>query len=1101
MRRWQPGTRRAGWTAGLGRAAVALLLGLAAGAGVPGSAAAQVSVSSVLRGEVRDSAGTPLAGASVVIRDAAGEVIAGTETDEAGRYVMVGLPSGGPYELRVERLGFGPLTRSELRLAAGESRRLDLVLGSRPVELTGLRVVAAPDLVFSGTRTGAATVIEERAIETLPTIERDVTSFAVLSPMVAVDQEAISVAGQNTRFNSMRVDGAVSQDLFGLSPSGVPGGQANAKALPLDAIRQYSVLVAPYDVRQSGFTGGLLNAVTRSGGDRWAASAFAHYRDALFSGADVDDDIRSDARGTTEEFRSEIGGFTLSGPVGSARVFVAGEMERRRRPVPGFNLGEAETYRVGLIADSVTRVRDILGSSYGMEPGSPDGYTLENPLGNAFARVDVPLGGRHDLTLRYNYIMADEDLPPDRLGFDPYQLASAATRLESETHGAMARFASRLGERTTNELMLNVQRTRDGNRAASDDPQVEVRVRGELDEFFLSRLLQAGGAPLAHANELDQTIVQLADNLGHAVGDHLFTVGVDGSLLGIRRRLLPASRGIWRFDSIAALEANAPSQYERLVLAEGEDPDLEFSVVQLAGYAQDEWSVSDALSLTLGLRLDLPVTLTRPEYNREAEFVTGVVTDRLPSAGVLFSPRVGFNWSPTWRARTQVRGGVGIFSGVPPLAWLANAYDDNGLRTGFLVCEGAAAPALDPAAPPAACADGTAPLDRNLTVFDDDFRYPQDLRFSLAVDRELPWGFIGTLEGLYTRALNQVSLEDVNLVVPVPGPYSTDDGYPGAIGPREIFGTPRLVPDRFGPLEPGRRWDGYGHVIRVGNRSRNAALALAAELQRRFAERLDLRLAYTYTRAVDLRSLLYQSATLNYGLTPIRVDPARPETRPSSFARPHRVLASVWTRLLERGGGTDLTLLYVGQSGLPYSYVYSTDMNGDGFPGPGALSNAYNDLFFTPERASDVPASIVSQMLVFQLMELDPCMGETRAVISSRNQCRTPWSNRLDVRLSQGLRLPFADVRLTADVMNVLNLLNRDWGLVQTAPSVVPILAIDERAGCPGPFCTLDDVLLGRYIGPRRLHEATGLPTADLPYQLALPESQWRAQIGLRVDF
>ena len=1088
-------------------ALVLVVLLLAQGAIAP--AAAQVSTTAVLRGEVTDSAGQPVATADVTLRDST-EIVAGTRTDAAGRYILVGLPAGGPYQLRVEALGYGTVTRSPVRLAAGESRRLNVVLESRPVQLEEVRVVAAPDLIFSGTRTGAATVIEERTVESLPSLDRDITGFAALSPMVAVDREAISVAGQNTRYNSLRIDGAVSQDLFGLSPSGVPGGQANAKPLPLDAIRQYSVLVAPYDVRHSGFTGGLLNAVTRSGGDAWSATAFGYLRADGFAGAPLDDARRSDARGPADAASGEVAGFTVGGPVGAARVFVAGEYEDRRRPVPGFNIEQAGPQRTGLLADSVARIAEILRSSYGLLPGDASGYTLDNPLGNAFVRLDLPLGGRHDLAVHYNWIAAEEAVPPNRLAINPYDFDSAASRRESRTHSGMARVASRLGEHTTNELLLNVQRTADLTRARSTAPQVEVRVASRITDpegnaQTLFRRVRAGADPLAHANELDQTAVQLADNISHAVGDHLFTTGLDLSWYGVRRRFLPASRGIWRFDSIEDLESNAPSSYERLVLGENVDPDIEFSALRVAGYVQDEWSVTDDLSLTLGLRLDLPLTLSRPGYNREAEVVTGVVTDHLPSGGALFSPRAGFNWSPATRRRLQLRGGIGIFTGTPPLAWLADAYTDTGLRTGFLLCDdnpnNPPAPPLNPASPPEFCANGAAPLRRNITVFDEQFRYPQDLRASLALDRELPWGIVATVEALYTRALNQVALEDLNLGALTADPEDAAALLPG-LGARELFGTPLLIPTRFGPFMAGRRWPEYGHVIRVGNRSRNAALAVVAELQRRFADRLDVRLGYTYTQGVDVRGLQFESATLNYGLTPIRRDPARPEPRPSSFARPHRVVGSVWARLLEWGDGLDVTVFYVGQSGLPYSYAYASDLNGDGFPGPGALEEAYNDLFFVPSLLTQVPGgAFAAQAMVFQLVARDPCLTAAKNFILSRNECRTPWSNRLDLRLSQGIPVGGGTVRIVADLMNVLNLLDPEWGLVHVVPPVVPIYEISRRSACPGLTCSSDNPLIGTYVGPRERDPETGLSRAALPYIPAFPESVWRAQLGVRVSF
>lgn len=1078
-----------------------LALGLAlALAVVPAPVGAQGSATAVLRGEVRDTAGYGVPDVAVVLRDTAGRAVAGTVTDAAGRYVMVGVRAGGPYTVVAERIGYATVRRDRLRLSSGESHRLDLVLRESPFALPGVQVVGVPDPVFSGTRTGAATVIEERSIAAAPTVDRNVVALAAMSPMVAVEGDAVSVAGQNSRFNALRIDGALSQDLFGLSPSGVPGGQANARALPMAAIREYSVAVAPYDVRQSGFTGALLNASTRSGGDHWAGSVSAHYRDPAFSStADDGDVVRAYGRGPVADFRAEAGAFTVGGPLGPARVFVAGELERRRRPMPGFHLGISDPVRIGLAPASIARLTTLLGA-HGVDAGSPDPQTLHNPLGNFFVRLDVPLSGSHELSTRYNLISAEEDIGPNRLAFDTYGLSSAGSRIESRTHSVMARLASRLGDRTTNELSLNIQGTDDAT-VGSAEPTVEVMIRTMLnDSTPAQRRVRAGSDPLTHASSLEQTVVQLSDRVSHATGDHLLTVGVEGSLFDIRRRFLPASRGVWRFDSLEALEENRPESYERLVLLEGADPEVAFGLVQLAGYVQDEWSVADQLSLTLGLRVDWPLSVAAPDANPEAEAATGVVTDRLPSGTPLFAPRLGVSWRPFAGRRTQLRGGVGVFTGMPPLAWIADAYANTGLRTAFLRCD-ANAPGLTGDEPPAACADGSVQVRRDLTVFDEGFRFPQDFRASAAVDQELPGGLVGTVEVLYTRAIHQVALHDLNLGDPIADLSDDDVGY--GTGDRPLFGEPVTTPHRFGPMVPVRRWDDYGRVLRVGNRSRNAALAVATEVQRRFSERLDLRLAYTFTRAVDVRSLLYQDAALNYGLTPIRSDPARPDVALSAFDRPHRVMATAWTRLSDWGEGLDLSVMYVGQSGTPYSYVYGSDMNGDGYPGPGAVENAYNDLLYMPEVVSEMGVDgPMTRNLLFQLADLEPCLGQRAGMISVRNECRTPWSNRLDLRLAQGVKLPFGSGRFRVDIMNVLNLLDPAWGHVYTAPSAVPVLEVDRRSGCPGALtCSLDNELIARYTGPRRSNPGTPGIRAELPHVLSLPESLWRAQLGLELVF
>jgi hypothetical protein len=1073
----------------------------------PSGLSAQVATAAVVRGEVRDSAGMAVSGARVEVRNAQGEPVAGTITDPEGRFMLLGVPSGGPYALVVTHPGQAPVRQTGLHLAAGETRRITVSLTDPPIALPELRVTIASDLTFSGTRTGAVTVLEERAIRALPTIDRDIVAFAALSPMAAIHEGAISVAGQNSRFNSLRIDGALSQDMFGLSPSGVPGGQANAKPLPLDAINQYSVLVAPFDVRQSGFTGGMLNATTRSGGDRWAGHAFITYRDAAFSGSVHDGEaLRIASRGPTPDFRTHTGGFTVGGPLGGARLLVAGELERRRRPLPGIHLHRTDPVQLGLVADSVARLADILETTHGFDPGHGGTYTLENPLGNLFARLDVPLSTHHDLTAHYNHIAAEDDVPVERLGFGPYQLTSVRSRLTSRTHAAMARLDSRLGEHTTNEVLVNFQQTADAMVPASRDPHVEVQVGANVDGQLVRRYVQAGGDPLAHDNALDQTVVQLASNVSHARGNHLFMAGIEGAWFGVRRRHLPAARGIWRFNSLAEMEANEPWSYEHLALADGVAPAVELGVLQLGAYVRDEWSIGDAWTLMLGARVDLPVPVSRPGHNPDVEATMGVATDRMPSANVLVSPRVGFNFSPPTGRRTQLRGGAGLFTAVPPLAWIADAYANTGLRTAFVTCTDAytgdgtrtrSAPGMQAGDPPDACLTGPGVSARDVTFFAPNFRHPQDVRASLGVDRELAWGLVATLDVLYTRALHQVALADINVG---PEADASAPGHAQGVGDRPVFGAPRLIPDRFGPLDPQRRWPGYGRVLRIGNHSRNAALAVATELQRRFSDRLDFRVAYTYTRAVDTRSMLYQDASLNYGLTPVRGDPASPEASLSAFDRPHRVMGTLWSRLAAWGEGFEAALLYVGQSGLPYSYVYETDMNGDGYPGPGAAARAYNDLLYVPDHPSELVASPVSAALLFQLMDRDPCLAAARGTILARNACRAPWSNRLDLRLSQGLRLRGATVRITGDVLNVLNLLDSDWGLVQVAPSVVPVLRYDRREGCPGS-CSINNLVIATYSGPRRRDPTTGNVVADLPYIVSYPDSHWRAQLGVRFEF
>ena len=1070
---------------------VALLL-----ASVAALSAQSVSTAGI-RGTVTDTAGSPIATAEVVLSDTATGRSARTLTNGEGRYVIPSFAPGGPYVLTVSALGWGTAERRNVYLEIGQSRVVDITLTDQPVALDAIEVSTARDLVFSPSRTGAATVIEERAIRTLPNIERDFIRFAELSPLVSIDEEAISIAGQNNLYNNIQIDGALNQDVFGLSPSGVPGGLANAKALPIEAVRQYRVLVAPFDVRHSGFVGGLLNAVTKAGTNEWSATGFAYYRDGDFLGStEVDGAAVSD-------FSTQLAGFTIGGPIVRDRLhmFVAGEFERRNRPTPGFSLGVADTIRLGVHPDSLARLSSILQDRYAVDAGTAEEFTLENPLSNVFARLDYRVGDRHNLTLRHNYVGAENDVAVNRFSFDAFEYSSNGSRFESGTHSTMVQLNSRLTDDISMEALVSYQRTRDASRPRSRFPQVEVDVTSDLGGSELSRRVRVGADVLSQANELAQDIVQVSDNLSRSVGAHLFTLGVDGQYTRVEHLLVPSFLGAYRFDDLASLETNRPSSFDRTLLRDGVEPAIEFSTLQLAAYGQDEWSVTDDLTLTFGLRLDMPVSLSTPEFNRDVLVDFGIANDRLPTRNVLFSPRVGINWSFPGRYETQLRGGVGLFTGRPPFVWLANAFANSGMRTRLLTCEGGSTPAFEPLerSPTQCLSSQGAGEDRSVVVFDEQFHYPQDFKTSVAVDQELPWGVVATFEALYTKAIHQVALQDLNLGRRVMG-TDTLGGFDERFGDRDYFGQP-IVEGTFGAYLPNRVVDTYDHVIRVGNVGKNSTFAASIELQRRFSERLDLRGAYTFTRSVDVRSLQYPDATLNYGLTPIRADPDRPELSYSAWDRPHKVLLSAWSRLLDWGDGLDLTLLYIGQSGRPYSYVYESDLNGDGYPGPGAAADAYNDLLYVPINFSDLSGTVATRVLTLQLRELDPCLGRSAGGIIPRNFCRTPWTNQLDMRLSQGLRLGGSTLRIEADLINVLNLVNQEWGLVEIAPPLVPVMRGYDRPCVDPPVClSPEGPIIMTYSGPRRTGAEGGV-AADVPYALSLPDSQWRAQIGLRWSF
>jgi hypothetical protein len=1086
-------------TAGSVRVLALAVLVLGVGLGVtPAAVVAQGASPAVLLGTVTDGSGSPLEGAEVTAVRAGSEVERSTTTRPDGRYVLPGLESGD-YTVRVSAFGFRVEERRAVRLGPGSSEVLDFRLELDPLAVEDVRVEVSSEPRFERTRTGTGTTLTEAEIRAVPTVERSMVRLAELSPVVSTTRSGgLSISGQNARYNAVMIDGALHQDHFGATAGGVPGSEAGARALPMDAVRDFQVEAAPYDVRRSGFTGGLLNAVTRRGGDRWEGSVGAEYRDERFFG-----ELAVDGTDLTPaSYRKQVFSATLGGPIVADRLhlFLAGEIDGREQPPLGYSLGPGNPLHTRVQPDSAARMAAVLRDGYGLEPGDAGSYGLNQESGNLFARVDWRLSDRHMLTSHLNLVSAGRDVPANRTPVGSYGFSSSGYRMTSVTMGAMARLLSRLDHGLENELTVNVQRTRDRREPASSFPQVDVAVRSSFDGWVLQRTLRAGAGYLDQRSDLEQAVAQVSDALTWERGDVATTFGAGVDLLRFRRDYLPGSLGYHRFDDLAALDSNRPSYYEVRVPVGGDDPATRFSVAQPSFLVQNRHRFPDGLILYYGIRGDVPLFLTKPSYNEAIDSAFDRRTDRLPSGQVLLSPRLGVNWQSDRRYLTQIRGGGGVFTGRLPYVWLANAYADDGLRTRVLACRGFDAPPLSTGAAPTECADGAGVEEAgrgNVVVFDPEFRAPREIKASLAIDQRLPLGLVASAEVLLVQTLSQVILRDLNLV----GGGPQDERYHAMVGQRTQFGTPTLPTGYI----PRRRLEGYDHVLEMANESSSGfAHSITLGLEGRFGDHVTLAGSYSFNHSDDTQSLTWGDALLNFATNPSARDPNDLSRQTSAFQRPWKAVGSGTVRLPESWtGGTQLSVLYVGEAGLPYSYVYADDVNGDGYPGPGIQLDESNDLLYVPNDVGTLRATPATTMLLEQLFLLEPCLREARGGILRRNACRAPAAHRLDAKLTQPLRFGRYGMELTASLLNVLNLLDPEWGRVVDVPSLVPVLALHGRvpkrlySGAPDPNAPL----VVRYVGPVARDTEEGRLTASLPHSVRVPESQWQAQVGLRFTF
>jgi hypothetical protein len=1058
---------------------------------LPVTASAQGVTTATISGRVTDTTGSPLPGALVTATNESTGMARTTLTNAQGAFLIPGLPVGGPYRVEATTLGYATGGEREIRLTLGQNLVLNIELTTQAVGLEAIDVTVARtrELINPG-RTGTEHFVSEHQIQNMPTITRNFTDMLATSPHSGAGAGATSIGAQNNRFNSIQIDGALAQDLFGLGATGQPGGQANARSITLEAVREYQILVAPYDVRQAGFTGGLINAVTKTGTNDWRGSFFGYYRDQDFARETLHIAGTPIALG---EFQNQLFGGTIGGPIVHDRVhfFLAGEWEDRRSPGGTYAIGRDAVSQTGINAADAERFASLLQAK-GASAGSFGPFTQQNPNRNLFARVDAQINDRHLLTLRHNFVRAENDIVTNRAGASQYSFQSNFYFFESNTNSTVAQLNSSFAGGLHNELTVGINSIRDRRSPVERYPAILVAVPNAATGTG-TRTLVAGAEYFSQGNELDQNSFEVTNNASLSIGRHRVTLGARSETFGFRNLFWPGMTGEWTFASLDEFEANDPSAFRRAVpYREGADPTARFNVTLLGLYGQTEWAARDNVTITAGLRYDNPFMHDQPENNPALESSElGRRTDRIPSGNGIISPRFGFNWDVFNDRTTQVRGGAGIFTGRYPFVWLSNMFSNTGLLTVNINCSRAAGnmPAftLDPDNPPGSCAATgiPAPPTAVINLIDPGFQYPHAWRANAAIDRELPFGIIGTIEGMYTRSRAQIFLRELNLNLT---PVSTTQGG------RPVYGThvAGAIPSgqaNTNVASPRRITNAASAVVELTNSNQDRAWSTTLQAQKRFQHGLDLNAGYTYSRAQDISGLTSSIATSNIGFNPVTGNLNAPPLATSDHETRHKFVFSGSYDVFRYLG---VSWSYIGHSGDRYSYVYDGDVNADGYEAAYA-SNRFNDLLYVPTGPDDITLTDPADWArINSYIASEPCMEAARGTIMNRNVCEGPWRNLVNTRLT--FRVPTVQrqrVELNMDIFNLMNMLNSDWGQQRARP--FPGIELLELRG----WDTANNRGIFRPTGRLRLDEDGNAN----PYNLLDPSSRWQAQIGLRYTF
>lgn len=1052
--------------------------------------AGQGITSAAIQGRVTSAAGGPISWATVAVTNSTtGQRWAAAVTAN-GRYLLESVPVGGPYRIEARAIGFAPAARTGIGLSLGRSLTADFVLEPTSVELPGINVVARR--LTNGT--GQSQSIADSLLRRAPILNRDVLSLVRESPQVTSGVNGISIGGQNPRHNSYQIDGGVNNSLFG-GFSSTPGSLINLLAPPgggglrtvaLDAVEELVVLAAPFDVRQGNFSGGLINIVTKSGNNVMHGSGFGTLQNSRLVGRDLDN-------GRIPNFTTGQFGASLSGPILRDRLhyFLAADIQQSGLPyssplIGSDTAGGRDSIGVGIQLSSASRFQRILRDRYGVDAGSFGPVSPRNPATSLFGKLTLQTGVNGRLEVSQNYVrglLESPILAREPYGF--YDLTSADTRFRSTTAATRASWKALLGGRLSEELTVAHLRIRD----LCEPLGTFAHVTALADRGILS----AGHQPICPGLPVEQTILELTNNLSFLLGSHRLTLGTHDELLRFRDPSNFYGSGSWEFGSLDSLDLGLPNHYTRTLGGplRPEGTVADFRVHQLGAYLQDEWSPVKRLVLTLGIRLDVPIFPDRPPSNPDLLSALGVNTGASPYANPLWSPRVGVHFDLARDGSTVLRGGVGVFSGRPAYVFPADAFRSTGLEQFFLDCVGDDTPAftLDPARQPSTCRAGHPIGAPRVAFFDPHYRFPQELKLAIGFDRQLPGRLAGTVDLLYSRGINEPYFIDVNLA-PSSAVLTGEAG-------RALYGTldgsePR--PNRYNPA--------FTSVVKQTTSAGNRSFLGSIQLSRPLSGGLGVQAAYTFS---DVRDLMLNGGGLGFSLsgyglaadqiggTVLDGTPDRRHLRTSALEVRHKVRLTAMTDL---PWGVQLAGIFEGASGTPFTYVVDGDINADGF-GPGVFGQESNDPVYIPRSAApdgDVtlvgldgaPAPPDEYARLEAFIQAEPCLRVSRGTLLRRNRCRNPWASTLDVRLTKTMRAGKGRaLDLSLDVFNLLHLIDRNWGVV-------------KRTADFG----LEEVPLLQLAGYDAVHDR-GVYRLDLRDRrhADFDLSRWRMQFGARYVF
>lgn len=1057
-------------------------------------AMAQVTTSS-MSGLVNDDSGELLIGATVIaVHTPSGTEYAVT-TNTSGRFNINGMRTGGPYTIEVSYIGMTTKQYSDIYLKLGEPYELhaELIAGT---EIDAISIVS--ENTFKVSKTGAADNFSLEVVEQMPTINRSVYDIVKLTPQASVSKNGgMSFAGSNNRYNSFQIDGAVANDTFGLSADGTNGAQAGGNPVSLDAIEEIQVVVAPFDVRQSGFTGGAINAITKSGTNTIKGSFSTYYNNQDLIGRS--NTTYLDKIGKTERLKydtqyQQTYSFTVGGPIIKNKLFlfVAGEYFGKSypnvySPENGSYLNEKDQklnkpvtigdqtyeYLTPELADAmIEHYKNTYGADIEGFEESYDPHQVNSRSINALARLDWNINNNNKLMFRYQF--ADSYSDKYSSGYKTYYFNNSSYRMKNRTNTFVLELNSRISDNISNEFRATSVYVRDKR---------DIPYKGANMYIQDNITVDLGTEYSSGANGMNSDNYTISDNLSIFLGDHNITIGTHNEIFKFSNIFLQYAYGGYTYKSVADFFDNNPSQFNYKYA----DPELTGGesvwaattwAAQFGLYIQDEWKPNRDFTLTYGVRADMPMLLNAPTANEDFNSSKYAIDNNeyvgtTPKAQILWSPRVGFRYWADEDHTLLLRGGAGLFTGRVPFVWISNAYNNTGMESKSITINNPLS--IDgfqfTSNPYDMVANGTIQAgDSGATIntLNENFKYPQVFRVNLGLDKEFEGGWKFTVDALFSKTLNNVFFK--NLAI-------TSNNKVYAVGPNVEATAPYYT------IDSGK----YYAIVALANTNKGYTYSISGKVEKSFDFGLNLMAAYTYGHSYSLNdgtsSVAYSNWKYNYSIDTNSPD----ELSYSLFDRPHKFNAMVSYNTPYYAGGrmkTSVALTYEMQSGQRYCYTMAEDVdfNGDGQKG--------NSLMYIP-TAEEIGmmnwADGATSAVAFEkYIRGDKYLSSHRGEWSTRYAGIQPFDHQLDLHVAQDFiydKEAGRKVQVTFDVLNFANLLNPAWGAYYSGTYNLQVLRVTNISGDA---------------------EGNMTPTYKFNNPSFTPSdfsSRWRCQLGLRVTF